>query len=182
MLPSLMVVTDIDLSGSGARPAKDHSPLIVDSDAVSTSETASQGLEPVAGRRPQVAQCLGVVENVELPCGDLRDSRPASAPWRPPVEEEPLYLTFGKPLNRHDARQVYLDEVYLFKVIANNSLGTREGTCRLCYSRPSLIWPLKLYTKTKMASFSSVVRDRHRSCRFPLRLAALFFEQRFELG
>ena len=123
----LVVVADVDLSGSSVRPAKDHPPLVVDPDAVQASETAFQGLQPVTWRRPQVAQHVGVVEHVELPCGDFRHSRPASVPWRPPVDEEPLYLTIGKALNRHNPSHTYLYTVYLFTVIDNDCLAYPRG-------------------------------------------------------
>ena len=57
-----MVVDDLDIVRVALRPAKADAPLIVDPDAVLPRTVATQLLEPVTGRNPEIVEPAGRVE------------------------------------------------------------------------------------------------------------------------
>ena len=115
-----MIVADVHIGGTRVGPAKDDPPLIVDADAVETSEFSLQPLQSIAGRRGQIAKRLRIVENVQLPRGDPGDAGPARCSGEPTVEKESFDLPAGETLDRHSARlyhsQVYRDKVFTRKI------------------------------------------------------------------
>ena len=52
--------------GETGRPTKEDSPLIVDPDAVESTQIASKCLEAIAGRGSQVIEVVSGIEDVEL--------------------------------------------------------------------------------------------------------------------
>jgi hypothetical protein len=61
-----VVVNDLNFIRVGLSPLETDSPLIIDSDAVLTGSIASQALEPVPGRNPQIGETLCVVQHPQL--------------------------------------------------------------------------------------------------------------------
>jgi hypothetical protein len=113
--PSSVVVEDVDVDRTGRIPAEDDPPLIVDPDAMVASQVASQGLEPVARGRHEVAQCSRIVQHVQLSGGDACDLRPSGSLRDAPFREEAFNKGVGEALDRHHAA-TYLDIVYRVKV------------------------------------------------------------------
>jgi len=66
-----MIVCDLNVAGSTIRPSEDNSPLIVYSDAIETSQIATQRLQSVTGGSSQIVYPSGVVDYIEFPSGDL---------------------------------------------------------------------------------------------------------------
>jgi hypothetical protein len=62
----LVVVSDLDVGGSGRGPGEADAPLVVDADAVLSLAVAVELFETVAGRDPQVVDGLGGVEDQQL--------------------------------------------------------------------------------------------------------------------
>lgn len=58
-----MAVDDLDVFGSGGRPAEADAPLIVDADAVGVGAVALELLEAVAGRNAQVADLVRGIQD-----------------------------------------------------------------------------------------------------------------------
>jgi len=102
-----VVVADVDVARTGARPAEDDPPLIVDPDAMEAGQIASQGLEPVARRRREIAQGACVVEHVELSCCDARDVGPPDSLRQSPIREEAFHEGAGEARR---ARTLFLRE------------------------------------------------------------------------
>ena len=50
-------------------PLKHHSPLIIDSNRVTTLTVAFEFFKPVAGQRCQDLQCFRVIEHLQLAAG-----------------------------------------------------------------------------------------------------------------
>jgi hypothetical protein len=69
MLLSSMIVHDFDIQSVALLPAKTHSPLPVDPDAVPSLTVPVQGLQPVGGRNTQRIQLHCRVKHPELPHG-----------------------------------------------------------------------------------------------------------------
>jgi hypothetical protein len=61
-----VVVDDLDILRSSVRPVEADAPLLVDTNAVRTCPSPLELLEPVPGRRPQVIERLGGVEDEQL--------------------------------------------------------------------------------------------------------------------
>ena len=108
-----MVVDDIHIFRSKARPAKHYTPLIVHSDAVKSAPAAFQGFQPVSGWRSEVSQFVCVVDHVQFAGNDAGNIVPAEAGTGPSSLEERLDGLIGKAPNRHCVAAVYLDEVYI---------------------------------------------------------------------
>ena len=61
-----MVINNLNVVGISTTPYKADAPLIVDPDAVLSPAIASECLEPVAGRRPEIREPGRRVEHVQL--------------------------------------------------------------------------------------------------------------------
>jgi hypothetical protein len=57
-----MVINDLNIKGISIFPGEAYSPLVVNADAVLSGTVASQRLESVAGRYPQILQGPGAME------------------------------------------------------------------------------------------------------------------------
>src|ERR1700689_2060420 len=62
-----VVVDDLDPLGSSVRPTEADTPLLIDADAVGASPIALELLEPVSRRHPQIIECLGSIQDEQLP-------------------------------------------------------------------------------------------------------------------
>ena len=47
-------------------PTKYQSPLIIDSDAMITSQITFQRFEPIRWQRPQIIQTMGTIQNIHF--------------------------------------------------------------------------------------------------------------------
>jgi hypothetical protein len=70
-----VVIDELNVSSLAFDPAKDQSPLIVDSDAVETFPVAAENLQSVAGRRPKVEERMCGVQEIEFSNGCLDHGR-----------------------------------------------------------------------------------------------------------
>jgi hypothetical protein len=73
-----MIIHDLDIFGTGFRPSKADSPLIVDSDAVLPGAITLQSLQTISRRNSQVIQTSRNFELPELATGhslDIDESR-----------------------------------------------------------------------------------------------------------
>jgi len=68
-----MIIRNLDFLGSGFRPSKTHSILIVDTDGKSAFPVTLQGFEPVPRRNTQIFQASGNLELPDLAPGDRFD-------------------------------------------------------------------------------------------------------------
>jgi hypothetical protein len=84
--PTSMVIYDFDIVRLTIDPAKTNAPLIVDPDRMLPGSTATQGLQPVAGRNAEIVQSGGSVKQQKLAADDTFDRRKAAD--RPVVEEQ----------------------------------------------------------------------------------------------
>ena len=57
-----MVIDDLDQLSAAVSPDKAEAPLIVDADAVLPSAIALEGLQPVAWRRAQIEEGVGLLQ------------------------------------------------------------------------------------------------------------------------
>ena len=96
-----MVISNIDLSGTSARPAEHDSPLIVDPDAVKALEVSPQSLQPVSGRGGKITQLLRIIQHIELPDSYFRDTGPPYPLVDSTLPEEPFDVPTGETLYRH---------------------------------------------------------------------------------
>src|ERR1700684_4498102 len=62
-----VIVDDLDTLGSSVRPTEADKPLLIDANAVGAGPIALELLEPVSLRHPQIVECLGGVQDEELP-------------------------------------------------------------------------------------------------------------------
>ncbi len=76
-----MIGTDIDIAGTRIVPAKDDSPLIVDTNTVKADEVALQSFQSVSRRRHQIHQLFAAIRVACLrtPFIASQDSGPVSA-------------------------------------------------------------------------------------------------------
>jgi len=61
-----VVVDDLNVKRVAVLPAEANPPLIVDTDTVLTRSVTLELFQPIAGRNPQVVQCLGRVDQAEF--------------------------------------------------------------------------------------------------------------------
>lgn len=61
-----MVVDDLDILGSSVAPPEADAPLLVDADAVGARPVASEFLEPVSRRYPEIIERLGSIQEEQL--------------------------------------------------------------------------------------------------------------------
>ena len=97
----LVVIDDIDIFGTELGPAKDHTPLVVDPNAVKSSPAPFERLEPVSGRGSQIPKFSCIVEHVELASGDARNPGPPDTFSEPASLKKPSNILAGKTANRH---------------------------------------------------------------------------------
>lgn len=64
-----MIVDDANFVGLGLGPTKYDPPLLVDPNAVEASPIASQGLQAVSRRRPEIGESMCGVQHIELSLG-----------------------------------------------------------------------------------------------------------------
>ena len=57
----LVIVDNTDVVRLACLPRKDDSPLVIDADAVETSQVSAQRFKPVARRTPQIIQTSGLL-------------------------------------------------------------------------------------------------------------------------
>jgi hypothetical protein len=62
-----VVVDDLDIGGPSDSPREADAPLLIDSDAVLAFPVASQFLQPVPGRDPEVVEQFSGIEHRQLP-------------------------------------------------------------------------------------------------------------------
>ncbi|KVX94403.1 hypothetical protein WL10_08400 [Burkholderia ubonensis] len=62
-----MIVKDLDVGGAVVGPFEADPPLLVDTDAVLAIPITVKCFEPVAGRRPQVAQFFRSSDHFQFP-------------------------------------------------------------------------------------------------------------------
>ncbi len=96
-----MIISNIDVFGTSVGPAEHDSPLIVDPDAVKTFVVSLQSLQPVSRRGRKIAQPFGIIQHVELPRSDFRDTSPPETLVDSALPEEPLDGWTGETLDRH---------------------------------------------------------------------------------
>src|SRR2546425_346911 len=64
-----VIVGDPDIVGVTGHPTEDHSPLIVDSDAVAALQITVQRLQAIPGGRHQILKAARRIQHIELPQG-----------------------------------------------------------------------------------------------------------------
>jgi len=105
-----MIVANVYVRRASFGPAEDHSPLVVDADAVVSGEATLEGFEPVSGWRNQVSQHVCVVKHIEFSGDDPTYARPSNTFRWSTGDEEALHPRAGKLQNRH------VDDLYLGQV------------------------------------------------------------------
>jgi hypothetical protein len=74
-----VIVDNLYIERIATMPAKANAPPIVDSDAVSTSAAALQGLETISWGHPQIVESSRLVQVLKLPARDpLEGAKPAN--------------------------------------------------------------------------------------------------------
>lgn len=91
-----MVIYDGDFGRTGFRPAKHHTPLVVDANGVKPAEISLEWLQAIAGRSYEVGQFSGAVELEEFSQGDSGDGRKAAVLF---VAEKLLGVRVGEGLD-----------------------------------------------------------------------------------
>ncbi len=91
-----MIVDNLDVIRTPTRPNEADTPLIVDPDAELAGAVATQRLETVSGRYPEVAERPRSVEVIELAPGDTLER--AESPHIT-VAKQPLGILVAKALN-----------------------------------------------------------------------------------
>jgi hypothetical protein len=76
MLPPV-IVDDTNVVGLAFRPAEHDAQLLVDSNAVKSPPSATQGLESIARRRAKVQELVRSIQHIELP-----QSRRSDIGWK----------------------------------------------------------------------------------------------------
>jgi hypothetical protein len=56
-----VIISYGDVHGTSIRPSKNHSPLVVDSDAMKTREISLESFEPVSRWGGEITQCFSIV-------------------------------------------------------------------------------------------------------------------------
>jgi hypothetical protein len=69
-----MVINDLHTLSAMTGPAEADPPLIIDPDAVLSFSVATQSLQPIAGRNPQVIEAGGDLELAQLAASHDRDT------------------------------------------------------------------------------------------------------------
>jgi len=72
MLPPV-IVHDTNVVRLAFRPAEHDAPLLVDTNAVESPPLATEGLEPISGRRAKVQESVCSVQHIELSQSRWRD-------------------------------------------------------------------------------------------------------------
>src|SRR5665648_862578 len=80
MVILLVIVHDLDVFGTGCRPAEADAVLVVDADAVLAGAGALERLEPVAGRDAQVVEASGDLQLAQPAARDRLEVHEASDP------------------------------------------------------------------------------------------------------
>lgn len=70
-----MVVHDLHVGWSGGGPSKTDPPLVVDANTVLSLSIAFERLQPVLGRRGEVAKLMSAIKHFELSSRDSLDIR-----------------------------------------------------------------------------------------------------------
>jgi hypothetical protein len=98
-----VVVHDLNIGRTVARPAEADAPLIVDPDRVLALPIPPQGFEPIGGRNPKVTKPFGCIDCFELPAGYLEYLN-REALWTLAVENCLRNLIFEAPDQRPGPR------------------------------------------------------------------------------
>src|ERR1700678_74539 len=109
-----VVVDNLDTVGSSVRPTEADTPLLIDADTVGARPIALELLEPVSRRHPQIIECLGSIQDEQLPqrraLGALIElAHPLSSP--DPlgllIRERPQHTRHDDNARRYERRTLY---------------------------------------------------------------------------
>ena len=131
VMETSVVVANVHVAWTPSCPPEDDSPLIVDPDAVESPKIALERLQPIPRRRRKVLERVGVVQHVQLPCGDPPHCSPSGTPRHAPGAEEELDITMGEALDRHEPQYTG------WRYTAQRGVRTRTAyrVSRICRSR-----------------------------------------------
>jgi hypothetical protein len=96
-----VIISNMDLHRTSVRPAKNYSPTIIDPEAMKALEVSLESFEPVSRWRRKVTQRFSIIEEVELPGGNLLDTAPPNTFAESAVFEEPFNRWISEALDRH---------------------------------------------------------------------------------
>jgi hypothetical protein len=63
----------LDIGGASFAPVETDAPLVVDADRILTPPLALQRLQAISRRRAQIAQCVRLIDQAQLPQRDRLD-------------------------------------------------------------------------------------------------------------
>jgi hypothetical protein len=76
---SSVIINDLNIVSVAVPPHETHSPLIIDTDAVSAPAVATKFLQPIAGRNAQILQRSRMVQHNEFSARRFLDAQKAQA-------------------------------------------------------------------------------------------------------